>query len=108
MKKQKNTWRRTVLKYIALTLAGIILFCIGSACAYMERGYQAFGGEVFALFTPLFYWLISQTVRDALNLFTYIPEMEADGKKEVEQKWHISKSGTDAHAALITKHRKKQ
>ena len=108
LKNKEKLWRRTVLKYTGLAIAGIILFGIGAAYAYAERGYPAVGGEVFALFTPLFYWLVSHTIRDALDLFTYNPEMETGSRKEAEQKWHTSKSGTDARAALITKPRKKQ
>lgn len=30
----------------------------------MERGYRAVGGEAFALFLPVFYYIISHTVGD--------------------------------------------
>lgn len=56
----------TVAKYAALTVAGILLFRAGAAHAYAQRGYFAVGGEVFALLLPLFYFVISATVRDII------------------------------------------
>lgn len=59
-----NGW--AVVKYAALTVAGILLFRAGAAHAYTQRGYFAVGGEVFALLLPLFYFVISATVRDII------------------------------------------
>lgn len=59
--------RATIALYATLTVAGILLFRAGAAVAYAERGYMAVGGEVFALFLPLFYFIISATVRDAIE-----------------------------------------
>lgn len=56
--------RATIVLYAALTAAGILLFRAGAAVAYMECGYNAVGGEVFALFLPVFYYIISQAVGD--------------------------------------------
>lgn len=61
---------RAILKYAILTACGIALYCIASAFAFAERGYRAVGGEIFLLFLPLWYWLISQTVGDFFNIFT--------------------------------------
>lgn len=57
----------TAAKYAALTVAGILLFRAGQASALAERGYAAIGCEVFALFLPVMYYLISRTVRDAIS-----------------------------------------
>ena len=57
-RKRKKTWKDTLVKYILLTIAGFILFRIGSEVAYAERGYKAIGGE------GLFYLIISRTVQD--------------------------------------------
>lgn len=63
-RKQKRWWLRdhiplaAVVKYPALTLAGVLLFRAGQAHALAERGYEALGGEVFALFLPGFYWMV--------------------------------------------------
>lgn len=52
--------RATIALYASLTVAGIMLFRAGAAVAYAERGYNAVGGEVFALFLPAFYYIISK------------------------------------------------
>ena len=58
---------RAVVKYVVLTAAGILLFKAGQASALIDRGYEALGGEVFALLLPAFYYLISRTVRDTIE-----------------------------------------
>ena len=58
---------RAVVKYVALTAAGILLFKAGQASALTERGYAAVGGEGFALLLPAFYYLISRAVRDMIE-----------------------------------------
>lgn len=55
-----------IAKYAALTLAGIMLFRAGQARAMTERGYAAVGGEVFALFLPAYYFIISKLARDVI------------------------------------------
>ena len=81
-RSQKHTRRRvrlngwTVAKYAALTVAGVLLFRAGAAYALTERGYKAIGGEVFALFLPVFYYTISATVRD------YITEIKSIFREE--------------------------
>ena len=50
-----------------VTLAGFLLFRAGQARALAERGYEALGGEVFALFLPVLYGMVSRIVRDTLN-----------------------------------------
>ncbi|MFQ8807514.1 MAG: hypothetical protein ACLR8M_00855 [Oscillospiraceae bacterium] len=56
--------RATIALYATLTVAGILLFRAGAAVAYMERGYNAVGGEVFALFLPAFYYTFSHVIGD--------------------------------------------
>ena len=58
---------RPILKYAALTLLGFILFKMAAKQARHDRGYAAIGGEAFFLFLPVFYYLISKTVRDWLD-----------------------------------------
>lgn len=55
-------------KYAALTLVGILLFRAGQARALAERGYEALGGEVFALFLPVLCWMVVRVARDILNI----------------------------------------
>ena len=57
-----------IVKYTALTLVGVLVFRAGQARALAERGYEALGGGVFALFLPGFYWMVSRVIRDALDM----------------------------------------
>lgn len=77
-RKRKKTWKDTLRTYILLTIAGIILFHIGSDMAYAERGYKAIGGEGFALLLPLFYLIFSCTVQDFVR---DLRELKKDGQK---------------------------
>ena len=56
----------TVAKYAVLTLAGIMLFRAGQARGLIDRGYAAIGGEVFTLFLPAYYFIISKLARDVI------------------------------------------
>lgn len=70
--ERRRLWERipvaAIVKYTALTLVGVLLFRAGQAHALAERGYEALGGEVFALFLPGFYWMVSRVIRDALDM----------------------------------------
>ena len=73
--RKQRKWRlrdyislAVVVKYAALTLVGVLLFRAGQAHALAERGYEALGGEVFALFLPVFYWMMSRIIRDILGM----------------------------------------
>ena len=85
-KPRKIAQRRTVraltccVKYATLTIAGILLFRAGADRAFAERGYIAVGGEVFALFLPVFYYCLSRTVRDLIADIRngFKPEYEED------------------------------
>lgn len=57
-----------IVKYIVLAIVGFLLFRAGQACALVERGYEALGGEVFTLFLPGFYWMASRIARDILDM----------------------------------------
>lgn len=56
-----------ILKYAALAFLGFVLFEFAAKQARIDRGYSAIGGEAVFLFLPLFYYLISKTVRDWLD-----------------------------------------
>ena len=58
---------KAIVKYAALTLIGFLLFQAGQAHALAERGYEALGGEAFALFLPVLYWVVGQVVQDTLD-----------------------------------------
>ena len=58
-----------VLKYAALTAAGVLLFHWGQGYALAERGYKAIGGEALLLGLPLFWYLTETTIRDTVRDF---------------------------------------
>ena len=58
-----------VLKYTALTAAGVLLFRWGQGYALAERGYKAIGGEALLLGLPLFWYLTETTIRDTVRDF---------------------------------------
>lgn len=58
---------KAIVKYAALTLIGFLLFQAGQAHALAERGYEALGGEAFALFLPVLYWVVGRVVQDTLG-----------------------------------------
>ena len=58
-----------VLKYAALTAAGVLLFRWGQGYALVERGYKAIGGEALLLGLPLFWYLTETTIRDTVRDF---------------------------------------
>lgn len=73
--RMKRKWRlrehirpTVLVKYTVLTLAGVLLFRAGQARALAERGYEALGGEVFALFLPVLYWMVTRVIRDTLDV----------------------------------------
>ena len=43
-----------------------MLFQAGQARALIDRGYAAIGGEVFTLFLPAYYFIISKLARDVI------------------------------------------
>lgn len=58
---------KAIVKYAALTLIGFLLFRAGQAHALAERGYEALGGEAFALFLPVIYWVVGRVMQDTLD-----------------------------------------
>lgn len=54
---KKRTWKRAVLKYLGLTVAGILLFLLVSIPVGQSRGYKAIGGEGILLLLPVIYLL---------------------------------------------------
>ena len=57
----------TFLFYAVLAGIGFALFRWGHAYATRERGYIAFGGEIFFLLLPLFVWLFWNTIKDGIR-----------------------------------------
>lgn len=60
---KKRDWRKTILKYLYITIIGIGLFAISTMQLEKSRGYKAIGGEGFLLFLPLIYFLSASLQR---------------------------------------------
>lgn len=54
---------KTVIKYIALIAAGILLYYILHGQATTKRGYEAIGGEGLFIGLPLWWALVRVTLR---------------------------------------------
>lgn len=78
LQSRRNTIK-AIVKYVVLTVCGIILFHAGSVLAYAERGYKALGGEMFLLLLPLFYYLVSTMYHDVKKM---IKEIKEENKNE--------------------------
>ncbi len=94
-----NSKRRTIVKYAILTAVGILIYLVAADYANEWRGYKAYGGEVFLLLLPVFYYLASQAYHEAAMEIEYLIQ---ELKTEVGQEWRTSKHGTDARAERDT------
>lgn len=54
-------------KYAYLSLFGLVLYGIASEYVLHERGYFAVGGEALFLFLPLFYYLVSESIKEFIE-----------------------------------------
>ena len=61
---KKRNWRKTILKYLYITLAGLGLFLIAAMQLKKARGYRAIGGEGILLLLPLMYFLTTGLQKD--------------------------------------------
>lgn len=55
-----------IVKYITLTVIGVILFITVNRAANAERHAASVGGEAFFLILPLMWWIVERTVKDLL------------------------------------------
>ena len=60
-----NGW--TVVWYVLLTVAGILLYKAGADYAMRERKYSAVGGEVLTLALPVLYYAASTIIGDIVR-----------------------------------------
>ncbi len=58
-----------VLKYAALTVAGVLRFRWGQGYALGERGYETVGGAALVLGWTRFWYLTETTIRDTVRDF---------------------------------------
>lgn len=52
------------LKYLAVTILGIVLYLNTAEAAEITRGYKAYGGECLLLLLPIWWFFIETSVRD--------------------------------------------
>lgn len=71
---------KAFLKYITLTILGIVMFVWTSRAALPERPSGGIGGEAVLLALPLFWWLVERTARDLIADFKRMrDEIREDG-----------------------------
>ena len=58
MKILKMIIKKVPVKWIALSILGIVLFLLAHKLANIERSYNAMGGEMFMLLIPFFVWYV--------------------------------------------------
>lgn len=58
---------RFVVKYVTLTVCGILLYLLVAKYALTQRGYFAMGGEVFFLLLPVLYYIAATMIRDIIR-----------------------------------------
>lgn len=56
--------KKTILKYLYITIIGLGLYCLTSDMATAQRGYQAVGGEAVFLLLPLLWGLVERIATD--------------------------------------------
>lgn len=71
----------SILKYIIITFAGIVLYTWAAEYAYAERGYAAYGGEYLLLLLPAFWWICEKTVKDTKKDKRKLPLERGDNRK---------------------------
>ncbi len=60
---------KVLIKYITITVCGLILFVIVNRAACPMRSTPSIGGEGFFLISPLFWWITERTVKDLADGF---------------------------------------
>ncbi len=63
------SYSKVIITYLLLTLIGVIGFYIAKESADIKRGYEAVGGEVCLLGTPVIYFMLKQMLSDIVEMF---------------------------------------
>lgn len=58
---------KKAIKYAILTVCGVILFYVTHRAALPERPRGGYGGEVFFLALPLFWWIVERVIKDFIG-----------------------------------------
>lgn len=67
-----------ILKWLAITAAGVLLFFWAHGAATEARGYVAYGGELVFLLLPLWWKLIAVCIRDTRRMIREEREQRRD------------------------------
>ena len=68
----------SAVKWLLIIIGTFFLFRWGQAAAFAERGYKAYGGEMFILLVPLLWWLIERSVKDSKVIIKEIRRNDGD------------------------------
>lgn len=66
-KKKRTSSAGTAIKYIVITIVGILLFSEMNQAANADRITDSVGGEGLFLFLPLLWWLLERTIKDLVS-----------------------------------------
>lgn len=66
-KKKRTSSAGTAIKYIVITIVGILLFSEMNQVANADRITDSVGGEGLFLFLPLLWWLLERTTKDLVS-----------------------------------------
>ena len=80
---------KTAIKYISITLFGVVLFLLTSQVANAQRTVASIGGEAVFLILPLLWWLVEGTLKDfacMANSEQVTQDSDPDSPAESEQK----------------------
>lgn len=66
-KKKRTSSAGTAIKYIVITIVGILLFSEMNQAANADRITDSVGGEGIFLLLPILWWLLERTIKDLVS-----------------------------------------
>ena len=66
-KKKRTSSAGTAIKYIVITIVGILLFSEVNQAANANRITDSVGGEGIFLLLPILWWLLERTIKDLVS-----------------------------------------
>ena len=66
-KKKRTSSAGTAIKYIVITIVGILLFSEVNQAANADRITDSVGGEGIFLLLPFLWWLLERTIKDLVS-----------------------------------------
>lgn len=80
---------KKVIKYVIITICGVILFLVLNQTANKERVIPSIGGEGVFVILPLIWWIIERVFKDFINDIKRLctkTEAEESNEKSPEHK----------------------